>query len=91
MYAKTLFTRKTSRMSVRRAFILNKSPARKRACEIKARLFDDKIIIRFKQPPQSPDSNGRGFLFSTCYVHYTFAVPYRVDMTSIYFKIELIV
>ena len=54
-------------------------------------LFDNKIIIRFKQPPQSPDSNGRGFLFSTCYVHYTFAVPYRVDMTNIYFKIELVV
>ena len=54
-------------------------------------LFDDKIIIRFKQPPQSPDSDGRGFLFSTCYVHYTFAVPYRVDMTSIYFKIEFVV
>ena len=54
-------------------------------------LFDNKIIIRFKQPPQSPDSNGRGFLFSSCNVHYTFAVPYRAEMMSVSYRIELVV
>ena len=50
-------------MSVRRAFILNKSPARKRACEIKARLTTKKRAEQTEQkyrtqPPQQVELNG---------------------------------